>query len=86
MTVTVTDCNDFPPVFSSPTSQYQIVLSERTTGPTTDEVIFTGISVADGDATAANSVSVFSIVGAPSSANNWFGINSMTVSQVEMKW
>jgi len=76
--VTVTDCNDFPPVFSSPT--YQFTLAERTSGPTSDENVFTGISVTDGDGTAANSVSVFSIAGAPASTNSWFGINSETVS------
>ena len=76
--VTVTDCNDFPPVFSS--DEYQLVLPERTSAATSNENVFSGISVTDGDLTAANSASVFSIVGAPASTNSWFGINPQTVS------
>ena len=78
ITFTVTDCNDFPTVFSAPL--YTFSIDEAVTGPAANMEVFTGIMTSDGDATAANRVPLFSIVDAPSSTYGWFGIDSSSVS------
>ena len=78
LTVTITDCNDHPPVLSQ--SNYAFTIAERTASPTANEVVFTGISVTDNDASAANRAMTFSVVGGVASANNWFDVNPSTVS------
>ena len=80
LTVTVTDCNDHPPLLSQ--SSYAFTLDERTTGPSSDEVVFSDISVTDNDASASNRAMVFDVVGEVATVtNNWFDINSATVSR-----
>ncbi len=78
MSLTLTDCNDFGPVFSMPS--YTFNIDEAIIGPATNDDVFIGISVTDSDATSVNRMRTFSIVGAPSSTNGWFGINPDTVS------
>ena len=78
ITLTVTDCNDHPPVPSQ--TSYAFTLAERVTAPGSNENVFTGISVTDNDASAANRAMVFDVVGGVSSANNWFDINPTSVS------
>lgn len=78
LTVTITDCNDHPPVFSQ--SNYAFTIAERRAGPTANEVVFSGISVTDNDASAANRAMTFSVVGGVASTNNWFDVNPSTVS------
>ena len=83
LTVTITDCNDHPPVFSQ--SNYAFTIAEQMTGPTSNEVVFSGISVTDNDASAANRAMTFSVVGGVASANNWFDVNPSTVSVTAQK-
>ena len=81
LTVTVTDCNDHPPLLSQ--SSYAFTLDERTAGPSADEVVFSDISVTDNDASAGNRAMVFDVVGDVATVtNNWFDINSATVSLI----
>ena len=80
MNLTLRDCNDFSPVFSMPS--YTFNIDEATVGPTSNTDVFSGILITDGDATIENARSTFSIAGAPSSTNGWFGINPDTVSVV----
>ena len=82
LTLTITDCNDHPPVFSQ--SSYAFTIAERTAAPAADEVVFTGITVTDNDATAANSMMSFSVVGGVAATNNWFDITPTTVSTVDV--
>ena len=79
LTLTITDCNDHPPILSQ--SSYAFTIAERTTGPSADEIVFTDISVTDNDASAGNQAMQFEVVGDVATAtNNWFDINSATVS------
>ena len=78
--MTLTDCNDNPPVFGQ--NDYAFTISERITGPSANEPVFSGISVSDNDATSTNTQQLFAIVGGAASTNNWFGIDSATVSCV----
>ena len=79
LTVTVTDCNDHPPILSQ--SSYAFTIPERTAGPSADETVFSGISVTDNDASASNRAMQFEVVGDVATAtNNWFDIDSTTVS------
>lgn len=78
LTVTITDCNDHPPVLSQ--SSYAFTIAERTTGPAANEVVFSGINVTDNDGSAINRAMSFSVVGGVASANNWFDVSSTTVS------
>ena len=79
LTVTVTDCNDHPPILSQ--TSYAFTIPERTAGPSSDEAVFSGISVTDNDASAGNRAMQFEVVGDVATAtNNWFDIDSATVS------
>ena len=79
LTVTITDCNDHPPILSQ--SSYAFTIAERTAGPSADETVFSGISVTDNDASASNRAMQFEVVGDVATAtNNWFDIDSATVS------
>lgn len=82
VTLTVTDCNDHPPVFSQ--SSYAFSIPERTAAPAADEPVYTGITVTDNDASAANTMLSFSVVGGVASTNNWFDIAPTTVSAVDI--
>lgn len=77
-TLTVTDCNDFPPVFTQ--TDHSFTISERSTMTTTNEIVYSGINVTDQDATAANRMVSYQIVGGLRTTNNWFNIDSTTVS------
>lgn len=76
-TLTVTDCNDFPPVFTQ--SDHSFTISERSTMTTANEIVYSGINVTDQDATAANRIVSYQIVGGLRTTNNWFNIDSTTV-------
>ena len=79
LTVTITDCNDHPPILSQ--SSYAFTIAERTAGPSADETVFSGILVTDNDASASNRAMQFEVVGdVATTTNNWFDINSATVS------
>lgn len=78
LTLTLTDCNDFPTVFTSPTHTFNV--DEVTVGPATNTDVYSGIVVSDGDASSENRERVFSIIDAPSSTNGWFGIDRDSVS------
>ena len=79
LTLTITDCNDHPPILSQ--FSYAFTIAERTTDPSADEIVFTDISVTDNDASAGNQAMQFEVVGDVATAtNNWFDINSATVS------
>ena len=80
LTLTLTDCNDFPTVFASSTLTFNI--NETTVGPPSNMVVYTGVTATDGDATSENRERVFSIVDAPASTNGWFGIDRNTVSAI----
>ena len=83
VTVTITDCNDHPPILSQ--SSYAFTIAERTAGPSDDETVFSGISVTDNDASASNRAVQFEVVGDVATAtNNWFDINSATVSAARL--
>ena len=76
-TLTVTDCNDFPPVFTQ--SDHSFTISERSTMTTANEIVYSGINVTDQDATAANRMVSYQIVGGLRTTNNWFNIDPNTV-------
>ena len=78
LNLTLTDCNDFGPVFSM--LSYTFNIDEAIVGPTTSMDVFSGIAITDGDATSVNRIATFSIIDAPSSTNGWFGIDPDTVS------
>ena len=79
LTVTITDCNDHPPILSQ--SSYAFTIAERITGPSANEVVFSDISVTDNDATAINQAMLFEVVGDVATVtNNWFDINSAVSS------
>ena len=79
LTVTITDCNDHPPVPSQ--SSYAFTIAERITGPSADEAVYSDISVTDNDATAVNQAMQFEVVGDVAIVtNNWFDINSAVSS------
>lgn len=78
LTLTLTDCNDFPTVFASSTHTFNV--DEVTVGPASQMDVYSGVVVSDGDASSENRERVFSIVGAPASTIGWFGINSTDVS------
>ena len=79
LTVTITDCNDHSPILSQ--TSYAFTIPERTAGPSSDEAVFSGISVTDNDASASNRAMQFEVVGDVATAtNNWFDIDSATVS------
>lgn len=76
----VTDCNDFPTLFSS--ASFAFSLDETIVPSTSDVDVYSGIVVSDADQASENRARAFSIVGAPASTNNWFGINSTNVRYV----
>ncbi len=79
LTVTVTDCNDHPPVFIfTNTTSYGIIVSE-TPGLTSAKFdVLTTVDTTDADGTVANQAVTYSIV---SSTFPWFEINPTSVSQ-----
>ena len=77
-TLTMTDCNDLPTLFTS--TAYSFFVSEAITGPGTDTVVYTGLAVTDGDGTAANRDAVFSVQGFSQSTRGWFNVDPATVS------
>lgn len=81
LTLTLTDCNDLPTVFTNTFHSFSI--NEAITGPSSDMEVYTGLSVTDGDTSSVNRVAVFSIVGA-GLINSWFGVDSNTVSYKDL--
>ena len=75
--ITITDCNDHPPVFIN--APYEFIIAEGTEGTSGGFVVFSNISTTDGDSTEANQQVVYSLVDGTSSTNGWFNIRS-TVS------
>ena len=78
LTVSITDCNDHPPILSQ--SSYAFTIAERTSGPSEDEIVFSGISVTDNDASAGNRAMLFDVVGEVATATN-----SATVSGSQLQ-
>lgn len=78
LTLTLTDCNDFPTVFAS--SSHTFNINEASMGPASNMNVYNGITVSDGDATIDNRNRVFSIIDSPASTNGWFGIDPSDVS------
>ena len=76
VTLTLTDCNDNPPVFDR--DEYTFTITEGST--VTDNPVFSDIIVNDSDITPALQLRTFEIIGGVASANNWLDIDSSTVS------
>ena len=75
----VIDCNDLPPVFTQ--TNHSFTISERSAAAVANEDVYTSISVTDQDGTAANRMVNYWLAGSLNSTNNWFNINSVTVSK-----
>ena len=78
-TLTVTDCNDFPPVFTQ--TNYSFIISERSTIAAADEVVYSSIRATDQDGTAANRMVQYQLAGGLRSTNHLLNINPATVSK-----